>query len=101
MKEKDHTISGRQIAAARALSGVSQAELAAAANISIPTLKRMEGSEGEATGMANNVRAVRTALEALGIIFQGDRETVEGGRGVRLQAEPIDNGYIDVDDNRN
>lgn len=75
-------ITGRQIAAARALAGLGQAELAGAANISLPTLRRMEASEGSASGLANNVLAVRTALEAAGVIFIAENGD---GPGVRLR----------------
>ncbi|WP_069058629.1 helix-turn-helix transcriptional regulator [Sinorhizobium sp. RAC02] len=75
-------ISGRQIAAARALIGLSQAELAGSSNISVPTLKRMEASEGIASGLANNVAAVRTALESAGILFIDQNGN---GPGVRLR----------------
>ena len=71
-------ITGRQIAASRALLGISQAQLASSANISIPTLKRMEASVGSASGLPNNVAAVRAALEAAGVIFIED----ERGEGV-------------------
>jgi transcriptional regulator with XRE-family HTH domain len=76
----DHTITGRQIAAARTLMGLTQAELADAANISVPTLKRMEASNGPASGLSNNVAAVRTALEAAGVEFIAENG---GGPGVR------------------
>ncbi|MGA2639021.1 helix-turn-helix domain-containing protein [Methylocella sp.] len=69
---------GRQIAAARTLVGMTQAELAAKADISIPTLKRMEGSNGPAAGMPNNVDAVRRALEAEGIRFTLDADGTPG-----------------------
>lgn len=75
---------GRQIAAARALVGIGQKELAERANISIPTLKRMEASDGNATGLANNVAAVRAALEAAGITFLNNGE-VSPGPGVALR----------------
>ena len=73
---------GRQIAAARTLAGLSQPDLAAKANISTPTLKRMEASEGPAVGMANNVEAVRRALESAGVIFVAENGE---GPGVRLR----------------
>jgi transcriptional regulator with XRE-family HTH domain len=73
---------GRQIAAARTLLGVAQADLATAAKISVPTLRRMEASEGPATGMANNVEAVRRALEGAGVEFIPENG---GGAGVRLK----------------
>ncbi|WP_075289031.1 helix-turn-helix transcriptional regulator [Pararhizobium arenae] len=74
----DHSaLSGRQIAAARTLLGIGQKELADASRISVPTLKRMEGSDGVAAGLPNNVLAVRAALEAAGVEF------IDGG--VRLK----------------
>jgi DNA-binding transcriptional regulator YiaG len=81
VSEKDH-LSGRQIAAARTLLGLGQVELAAAARISVPTLRRMEASDGEATGYANNVEAVRRALESAGVQFIPENG---GGIGVRLR----------------
>ena len=81
-------ITGRQIAAARALVGIGQAELAQNANISIPTLKRMEASDGEATGLPNNVRAILSALEIAGVEFIDDSAASgTGGAGVRLKAQ--------------
>ncbi|MDO6478623.1 helix-turn-helix domain-containing protein [Shimia thalassica] len=80
MSEK-YQPTGRQIAAARTLLGMSQPDLADAANISVPTLRRMEASPGEATGLANNVSAVQSALEAAGIAFL---QPNGGGAGVRL-----------------
>lgn len=76
------TITGRQIAAARTLLGMQQSELAALSSLSVPTLKRMEASNGPATGMANNVDAVRRALEAAGVEFIARNG---GGPGVRLK----------------
>jgi transcriptional regulator with XRE-family HTH domain len=73
---------GRQIAAARTLAGMSQPDLAGKANISVPTLKRMEASEGPAVGMANNLAAIRAALESAGVEFIDENG---GGAGVRLR----------------
>jgi hypothetical protein len=61
---------------------MNQPQLAERANISVPTLKRMEASEGPASGLANNVLAVRRALEAAGVIFV---EENGDGPGVRLR----------------
>jgi hypothetical protein len=77
-------LTGRQIAAARTLVGLTQADLASRANISVPTLKRMEGSDGIASGMTNNLAAVRTALEAAGVVFVDGAYSGSGGPGVRL-----------------
>ncbi|MBX5179911.1 helix-turn-helix domain-containing protein [Rhizobium lentis] len=65
MSEINH-ITGRQVAAARALLGIGQVELAKSANISAPTLRRIEDDKG---GMKNNVAAVVSALEAAGVAF--------------------------------
>lgn len=75
-------IIGRQIAAARTITGLTQAELAASANVSVPTLKRMEGSDGPASGLPNNVAAVVRALEAAGVEF-----TNGGEPGVKLRKQ--------------
>jgi predicted transcriptional regulator len=75
-------ISGRQIAAARALLGIGQVELADNANISAPTLRRMEASVGAVAGTTNNVAAVRRALESAGVIFIDQNGN---GPGVRLR----------------
>ncbi|WP_238232723.1 transcriptional regulator [Methylobacterium thuringiense] len=66
---------------------MSQAELASLASISVPTLKRMEASEGLASGMANNVRAVVTALEQAGLEFIPENG---GGAGIRFSRRAND-----------
>ncbi|WP_164923088.1 helix-turn-helix domain-containing protein [Sinorhizobium medicae] len=79
------SLTGHQIAAARTLANMTQKDLADRANISIPTLKRMEGAKSDVVAMSNNARAVRAALEGAGIIFLSDGETISGGPGVRLR----------------
>jgi transcriptional regulator with XRE-family HTH domain len=76
-------ISGRQIAAARVLIGLTQRDLAIKAKISTPTLIRMEAKFGEAVGLINNIAAVRAALEKAGIEFTNGDEP-----GVRLRKTP-------------
>jgi DNA-binding XRE family transcriptional regulator len=78
---ENNQITGRQLAAGRALIGIGQDELAKLASISVPTLRRMEGSVGPASGLANNVSAVRRALEDAGVEFTND-----GQPGVKLRA---------------
>ena len=75
-------ITGRQIAAGRALTGMDQKTLAEAARVSVPTLRRMEASDGPASGYPNNVDAVQRALEAAGVQFIAENG---GGAGVRLR----------------
>ena len=71
--------SGRQIRAARALLGWSQAELASFAGISTPTVGRIEAKTGPVGGRIDTaVKLIRT-LEAAGIVFVSEEE---GGPGV-------------------
>ena len=72
---------GRQIQAARVLLGWSQAQTAEAAGISIPTVKRAEGSS-QAKASADAVSAIRAALESAGVEFIPENG---GGAGVRLK----------------
>lgn len=83
-----YQLEGRQIAAARMLLRLAQPDLAKASGISVPTLRRMEASDGPASGLRNNVLAVKRALEEAGVVFMSDGELIEGGRGVRLKIAP-------------
>lgn len=74
-------VSGRQLASARTLVGLTQARVAEMSRVSVPTLKRMEASEGSVVGMQNNVAAVVNALERAGVQFIPENG---GGAGVRL-----------------
>jgi hypothetical protein len=79
------TLSGRQIAAARALVSLSQAALAEAAGMSVTSLKRMEGNSVNvpASSLPCKVTAVRHALERAGALFVP--EDAVAGAGVRLK----------------
>ena len=78
-------VSIRQIKAARALLAWSQEELATAAEISVPTIKRLEANDGLLGGRAETGDRIRTALEAAGIEFIAENG---GGPGVRLRKRP-------------
>ncbi|WP_291201567.1 helix-turn-helix transcriptional regulator [Hyphomonas sp.] len=73
-----------QIRAARALLGWTQPELAAAAKLSVPTVRRMESERGPSASTPANVDAVRRALERAGVVFLEAGQNVLGGVGVRL-----------------
>jgi transcriptional regulator with XRE-family HTH domain len=75
-------VSIRQIKAARALLGWSQEELAGAANVSIPTIKRLEAGEGPLGGRSETGDKIRKALQAAGVEFIDENG---GGAGVRLR----------------
>jgi transcriptional regulator with XRE-family HTH domain len=67
-------VSIRQIKAARALLGWSQEDLAAAADVSIPTVKRLEAQEGPLGGREETGIKIRSALESAGVEFtNGDQ----------------------------
>jgi hypothetical protein len=78
----DLKISGRQVKAARTLLAWSQEELAAAAEVSIPTIKRLESHEGPISGRSETGAKTTAALEAAGIEFIAENG---GGPGVRLR----------------
>ena len=69
-----------QIRAARALLRWDQKQLAAAANISVQTIKRLEGMPGKVSAYARTVEAITKALEAAGVEFTND-----DAPGVRLR----------------
>lgn len=75
-------VSIRQVKAARALLDWSQEQLAAAANVSVATIKRLEAHDGPLGGRAQTGTKIETALEKGGIEFI---EENGGGPGVRLK----------------
>jgi transcriptional regulator with XRE-family HTH domain len=81
-------ITAAQIRAARALLGMDQRRLAAAAGLSIPTIQRMEASEGQVRGNVDSLVKVVEALERVGVELIGEGAvSAEGGRGVRLKTK--------------
>jgi predicted transcriptional regulator len=75
-------VTTRQIKAARALLGWSQAELAKHSGVSEPTVARLESVDGELGGRENTVERIRSAIEKAGIDFLDENG---GGHGVRLR----------------
>jgi transcriptional regulator with XRE-family HTH domain len=79
-------ITAAQLRAARALLGIDQRELAAQCGLSVPTIQRMEASEGVIRGNVDSLMKLVGALNALGIELISDNGTSQtGGRGVRLK----------------
>ena len=75
-------VSIRQIKAARALLAWSQERLAKAADVSIPTIKRLEAQDGALGGRIDTGEKIEMALEKAGIDFIAENG---GGPGVRLR----------------
>lgn len=82
-KEGFAMITGRQVAAARALLGMKQSTLADISSISIETMRRIEASKDVPPVMKNNMQMVIANLEDMGIVFIAE---AMAGRGVRLRA---------------
>jgi transcriptional regulator with XRE-family HTH domain len=79
-------ITAAQLRAARALLGIDQRKLAKACGLSVPTIQRMEASEGVIRGNVDSLMKLIGALESLGVDLIGEGATsAGGGRGVRLK----------------
>jgi transcriptional regulator with XRE-family HTH domain len=79
-------ITSAQLRAARALIGMDQRDLAAASGLSLPTIQRMEASEGVIRGNVDSLMKLIAALEAAGVELINEGAVSEkGGRGIRLQ----------------
>ncbi|MCC6778855.1 MAG: helix-turn-helix transcriptional regulator [Hyphomicrobiales bacterium] len=79
-------ITGPQMRAARALLGIDQRELAQRSGLSLPTIQRMESSDGVIRGNVDSLMKLSDALAASGIELIGDGAvSADGGRGVRLR----------------
>lgn len=76
-------MSGRLIAAARALTGISQADFAAAAGLSVEALRLMEASGSAWLHSGRDVDVVNRGLEHFGVTVIGESDGM--GAGVRLK----------------
>jgi transcriptional regulator with XRE-family HTH domain len=82
-------ITSGQLRAARALLGLDQRELAQRCGLSLPTIQRMEASDGVVRGNVDSLMKLVDALAAGGIELIGEGSTSSGGgRGVRLKGAP-------------
>lgn len=79
-------ITATQLRAARALLGIDQRTLAEMAGVSLPTIQRMEASQGNVRGVVDTLTKIIGALDAAGIELIGNEQPSQGrGRGVRLK----------------
>lgn len=79
-------ITANQLRAARALLSIDQRQMAELADLSVPTIQRMEASDGVVRGNVDSLMKLVEALAANGIELIGEGATSSvGGRGVRLK----------------
>lgn len=82
-------ITAGQLRASRALLGIDQRKLAALAGLSLPTIQRMEASDGVIRGNVDSLMKLVAALDALGVELISDNAVSHnGGRGVRFKSAP-------------
>jgi transcriptional regulator with XRE-family HTH domain len=80
-------IAAAQLRAARALLGMDQRALAEACGLSLPTIQRMEASDGVIRGNVESLMKLIAALDAAGVeLINEGAVSAKGGRGVRLKA---------------
>ena len=85
--ESKQMITAAQMRAARALLGMDQKMLAELSGLSVPTIQRMEASDGTVRGVVGSLTKVVEALEGAGIELIGEgAASHSGGRGVRLKS---------------
>jgi transcriptional regulator with XRE-family HTH domain len=79
-------ITAAQLRAARALAGLDQRRLAELSGLSVPTIQRMEASEGVIRGNVDSLMKLIGALDVAGVALIPDgAASASGGRGVRLK----------------
>jgi transcriptional regulator with XRE-family HTH domain len=74
-------VTSAQIRAARGLLNWTVRDLAERAGVHRNTVTRVET---DATAPGHSIAAIRSALEAAGVIFLADGQSIDGGSGVRL-----------------
>lgn len=79
-------ITAAQMRAARALLNLDQRALAERTGLSLPTIQRMEASDGVIRGNVYSLMKLIAGLEEAGVTLIGDSASSSvGGRGVRLR----------------
>ena len=83
--------------AARALVGLDQKALAALAGVSLPTVQRMEASDGVVRATVDTLVKIVDALDRAGIELIGENQpSYSGGRGVRLKDRTDTSGDVNA-----
>lgn len=80
-------ITAAQLKVARALLGIDQRMLAEMTGLSLPTIQRMEASDGTIRGHVDSLVKRIAALDAAGVaVINEGAVSARGGRGVRLKS---------------
>ncbi|MEN3976364.1 helix-turn-helix transcriptional regulator [Emcibacter sp. SYSU 3D8] len=80
-------ITAPQLRAARALLGLSQQQLADLASLSVPTIQRMESSDGVIRGNVDSLMKLVGALGVAGLeLIDEGAVSAGGGRGIRFKS---------------
>ena len=81
-------LTAAQLRAARALLGIDQRALSELSGLSVPTIQRMEASDGVIRGNVDSLMKLVGALDKAGLELIGEGATsTSGGRGVRLRTQ--------------
>lgn len=79
-------ISAGQLRAARAILGIDQKTLAGLSGLSVPTIQRMEASQGVIRGNVDSLMKLVNALDTAGVeLIAAGATSSSGGRGIRLK----------------
>jgi transcriptional regulator with XRE-family HTH domain len=79
-------ITAHQLRAARALLNIDQRQTADLADLSVPTIQRMEASDGVIRANVDSLMKLVAALDHAGIeLINPGAASATGGRGVRLR----------------
>ena len=79
-------ITANQLRASRALLNIDQRQMAHLAELSVPTIQRMEASDGVIRANVDSLMKLVSALENAGIeLINPGVPSSSGGRGVRLR----------------
>ena len=82
-------ITAAQLKAARALLNIDQRDIAELSGLSVPTIQRMEASDGVIRGNVDSLMKLVGALDKAGIELIGEgAASSAGGRGVRMKGAP-------------
>ena len=83
-------ITASQLKAARALLNIDQRHLAELSGLSVPTIQRMEASDGVIRGNVDSLVKLIEALEGAGVeLINEGAASISGGRGVRIREPAV------------